>query len=99
MYDLSFLCPYHALIVGVPYKLDVLFLCEIIRYGQVDPEPVGGPTGPEGLADMGFAELAGGCLFESRSCEVWWRVDFKSHPFITGSAAFNDLAVVIVSSG
>lgn len=58
-----------------------------------------GPTGTERLADMGIAELMGGCFLEGWSREVWWRVDFEPHPFVAGSTGFNDLAVAVLVAG
>lgn len=99
MYDISFLCPNHALIIGIPNEFEVFFLRQIIGYGEVDLEPVCSPTGTKRFANMGVAEFVGGCLLEGRPREVWWGVDFKPDPLVAGCAGFNDLAVVMSVAG
>jgi hypothetical protein len=42
----------------------VLHVLKVSGYGELDPEPVGGPARTKGLAHFGWLELMGGCFLE-----------------------------------
>jgi len=67
--------PDQALAVRIPVELETLLVEHVLGDGEADAEPVRGPAGAEGGADVSGLELMGDGLLEGRTLQVRDRVD------------------------
>ena len=56
--------PDEAFIPRVPVKFKVFLFLEILRYFELDPDPMGGPAGAKELSDCSLGELVRGGLLK-----------------------------------